>query len=114
MNTLQEELRAPLFSSLDYEVMSEAADRIDALEAENAQLRELLNAYNLGGWTDAERLMKERDAARAENAALLAVLKKARNEVAYMASGMTHAAWKTEQAQQVLTAIDAAIARSKT
>lgn len=37
---------------------------------EIAQLRELLNLYNLGGWTDAERLMKERDALRAENESL--------------------------------------------
>jgi len=41
------------------------------LDAENesllnscAQLRELLNAYNLGGWMDSERLIKERDEAR--------------------------------------------------
>jgi hypothetical protein len=37
-----------------------------AARAEAGQLRELLNVYNLGGWTDAERLLKERDAARAE------------------------------------------------
>jgi chromosome segregation ATPase len=45
----------------------------DALERERdearkdaAQVRELMNVYNAGGWTDADRLMKERDALRAE------------------------------------------------
>lgn len=33
-------------------------------DAEVAQLRELLNCYNLGGWTDSARLIKERDQLR--------------------------------------------------
>ena len=41
-------------------------DEIQALQADNAALRERLNLYNLGGWTDAERLMKERDDLRAD------------------------------------------------
>lgn len=43
-------------------------DRLRAALAERdaqiAGLRELMNCYNLGGWTDAERLMKERNEAR--------------------------------------------------
>jgi len=30
----------------------EAADEIERLRAENAAIRELMNVYNLGGWTD--------------------------------------------------------------
>lgn len=37
----------------------------DALKAENGQLRELMNCYNVGGWTDSLTLIKERDAFRA-------------------------------------------------
>lgn len=39
--------------------------QLDAERAENRQIRELMNTYNLGGWTDSERLIKERDAERA-------------------------------------------------
>lgn len=35
---------------------------LSASKAENEQLRELLNTYNLGGWMDSERLIKDRDA----------------------------------------------------
>jgi hypothetical protein len=45
------------------------AKRIRELEAKNGSLRELMNCYNLGGWTDAERLQSERDEARRELAA---------------------------------------------
>ena len=38
-----------------------AAER-DALKAENAFIRTLMNCYNLGGWTDSLRLMQERNA----------------------------------------------------
>jgi hypothetical protein len=38
------------------------ADRVKELEAENAQIRTLMNCYNLGGWTDSLALIKERDA----------------------------------------------------
>ena len=38
---------------------------VERLEAENAALRELMNTYNLGGWTDSLELIKERDALRA-------------------------------------------------
>lgn len=40
-------------------------ETIETLRAENAQLRELLNVYNLGGWMDSLSLIKERDALRA-------------------------------------------------
>lgn len=71
-----EALRARLERMLS--LNSNGAERLrdDTLAAlreqagEIAQLRELLNLYNLGGWTDAERLMKERDALRAENESL--------------------------------------------
>jgi len=36
-----------------------------ALREEVAALRELLNVHNLGGWTDAETIIKARDAAHA-------------------------------------------------
>lgn len=35
--------------------------QVEALTAENAQIRELMNLYNLGGWTDSLTLMQERD-----------------------------------------------------
>mgnify|MGYP000635539656 CR=1 FL=1 len=35
---------------------------IDELKTENAQIRELMNCYNLGWWMDSLRLIKERDA----------------------------------------------------
>lgn len=38
-----------------------AAER-DALKAENASIRALMDCYNLGGWTDSLRLMQERNA----------------------------------------------------
>lgn len=38
--------------------------RVDALVAENAALRTLMDCYNLGGWTDSLRLMQERNALR--------------------------------------------------
>lgn len=38
----------------------------DALRAENASIRSLMECYNLGGWTDSLTMMKERDALRAE------------------------------------------------
>lgn len=48
---------------------TDAADTIDALLAErerlmgeNAAIRELMNCYNLGGWTDSLALKSERDA----------------------------------------------------
>lgn len=47
-------------------------DQIERLQSEVAALRELMNVYNLGGWTDSERLMRERNEARAELAALRA------------------------------------------
>jgi hypothetical protein len=50
----------------------EIREETDRLRKENAQLRELLNLYNLRGWMDSERLIKERDTLREENAALTA------------------------------------------
>lgn len=38
----------------------------ERLEAEIAALRALLDSYNLGGWTDAERLAKDCEALRAD------------------------------------------------
>jgi len=38
---------------------------LEAKDAEIGRLRELLNTYNIGGWTDSERLIKQRDALRA-------------------------------------------------
>lgn len=46
------------------------AGAFERLTKERDALRELMNCYNLGGWTDAERLQKERDEARAERDAL--------------------------------------------
>jgi hypothetical protein len=50
-----------------------AADEITALrkrledaERDAAAVRELMNCYNLGGWTDSELLLKERNAAERE------------------------------------------------
>lgn len=37
----------------------------DEARRSEAAIRELMNCYNIGGWTDAERLIKERDEARA-------------------------------------------------
>lgn len=59
----------------------QAADAIDRLEAERdavvhdaKAVRELMNVYNLGGWTDAERLQRERDELRARLARMEAAL----------------------------------------
>jgi hypothetical protein len=41
----------------------------DVLAAENESIRELMNCYNLGGWTDSLALIKERDALRTEKKA---------------------------------------------
>lgn len=49
------------FAAIDTLRRSHAAT-VGRLEAENAQLRELLTMYNLGGWMDSERLIRERDA----------------------------------------------------
>ena len=45
------------------------AERDAAIRSENS-VRELMNCYNLGGWTDAERLIAERDESRREVEAL--------------------------------------------
>ena len=50
---------------------------------------------------------------RMEVERLRGVLREARGEVEYMASGMTHAAWKTIGAQKVLAHINAALAGEK-
>jgi len=52
-----------------------ALDRIAELKAKESQLRALLDTYNLGGWTDAERLISERDALAAQNEVLRNALK---------------------------------------
>jgi len=50
-------------------------------DAEVAQLRELLNCYNLGGWTDSARLIKERDQLRTELEAARAEIERLENQV---------------------------------
>ncbi len=50
---------------LERELAERTRERDEALR-DAAQVRELMNVYNAGGWTDADRLMKERDALRAE------------------------------------------------
>ena len=45
--------------------------QVDDLTAERDALRELMNCYNIGGWTDSLALIKERDALRAGLAAAL-------------------------------------------
>lgn len=60
------------------------AARIAELKGENSALRELMNCYNLGGWTDSLALIKERDemakrATRMEGAVVL--LEKERDEL---------------------------------
>lgn len=47
------------------------------------------------------------------NQELLAVLEKAAPELEYMAGGMTHAPWKTKQAQECLSLVKNAIAKAK-
>jgi hypothetical protein len=64
MDLLLHNLRTIGTHHCDGTVGEEAADVIDTLRAENGQLRELLNLYNLGGWMDSERLIKERDTLR--------------------------------------------------
>lgn len=50
-------------------------------DAEVAQLRELLNCYNLGGWTDSARLIKERDQLREQIKMLQEALEKAYTQI---------------------------------
>jgi len=69
--TLRSELKAlecgPLKVELDGLLQSygQLSARNVQLQAENGQLRELMNCYNLGGWTDSFALIQERDAALA-------------------------------------------------
>jgi len=62
------------FTSSCNEITQLQAER-DAFKADNAAIRELLNAYNLGGWTDSLRLIQERDALAAQNEQLREALK---------------------------------------
>ena len=48
-------------TSLAKSTLRSLASQVEALTAENAQIRELMNMYNLGGWTDSLTLMQERD-----------------------------------------------------
>lgn len=59
----------PLWTKVVYERDVFEA-RAKALQAENAAIRELMNIYNLGGWTDSLALIKERDALQAKLTAL--------------------------------------------
>ncbi|MFN0314747.1 MAG: hypothetical protein ACKVQA_06905 [Burkholderiales bacterium] len=71
---------------------------------------DLLAAHGLKTQDDADALLiklaQDRDA-------LLAALKGAREEVAYMASGMTHADWVTQRAIRSLRVIDSAITQAE-
>lgn len=83
-DTLQERLRARAFRLATQDMngdgaalAKEAADRIDQLERELQQaqrnetaIRELMNVYNLGGWTDAEGPMKRALAAESSISAM--------------------------------------------
>jgi hypothetical protein len=65
-------------TGLDVVVRADFARNLErqrnAALADASALRELLNTYNLGGWMDSERLLKERDAALARVAELEAAL----------------------------------------
>ena len=65
MTNITERLRR-IYVAEGTNYVQEAADLIDNLRAENKAIRELMNCYNLGGWTDSLALIKERDALRAE------------------------------------------------
>jgi hypothetical protein len=43
-----------------------AVKAMERMQAERDALRELMNCYNLGGWTDSMALMQERDALNAD------------------------------------------------
>ena len=54
-----------IYQGQELEKIAALTDERDALKAETSQLRELMNVYNLGGWTDSLTLIKERDALQA-------------------------------------------------
>lgn len=60
--------------------LERTSTQVVAAQNDAAALRELLNVYNLGGWTDAERLMKERNEVRAQVVALQAEVDALREE----------------------------------
>ena len=64
------------------------------LRAELAAIRELMNCYNLGGWTDSLALIKERDEAIAE----LAECKSLLTHAGLIAAQEQHTALRTELA----------------
>lgn len=64
----------------------------------------VLDKHAMQAAAELRRLHAQRDE-------LLEALKQARGEVQYMASGMTHSAWRTKQAQDAMANIDAAIAK---
>jgi hypothetical protein len=71
-NITLEQFKNEILSRFDQQ-----AKKIAKLEADNAAIRELMNTYNLGGWTDAIEPMKR--ALKAE--AKIAVLEKQNREV---------------------------------
>ena len=80
--------------------------QVEALTAENAQIRELMNLYNLGGWTDSLTLMKERDSYKANHKRYRFIRDKIPGS-AYRSMGIVYGEGRTG----VDDAIDAAIAK---
>lgn len=96
------------YSSLDHDQQVSNARRLvacwNACEGVSTEALETCGKSLLDGET--AELSAQRDE-------LLAALKRARGELQYMASGMTHSAWRTKQAQDAMANIDAVIAKVK-
>ena len=76
------------------EAIDAACDEVERMRAELAAIRELMNCYNLGGWTDSLALIKERDEAIAE----LAECKSLLTHAGLIAAQEQHTALRTELA----------------
>jgi hypothetical protein len=86
------------------------AARVQAAEASEAAIRELMNVYNLGGWTDAVAPMKRALAAEAERDAAQADAARYRwlKANAY-ASNLCSVAWNKSRASCATNDVDRAI-----